>query len=136
MTTIASLHAAWERASGTTLKLKVWERGIDSFIKAGFTEADVICVFKYARRENARFTSNIQGFTITPFKVFDFEYRWFDSLLSQARASERNRRPKPTECERTLATYKQVVEPEMGDKRVVGVGVHVSTLFKNNPGNQ
>lgn len=136
MTTIASLHAAWELASKTTLKLKVWERGIASFIEAGFTEDDVRCVFAYARRENAKFTSAIQGFTITPFKVFDFEYRWFDSLLSQARASERNRRPAPTERDKVIALREKPVEPETADLRINGVGRHVSELFVKKIPNQ
>lgn len=130
MTTIASLHAAWESASGTTLKLKIWERGIDHFIQAGFTEADIVCVFKYARRENARFTGSIQGFTITPFKVFDFEYRWFDSLLSQARAGERNRRPSPTPKEQVMVLRDPLLATEEADPRIKGNGRHLSDVLK------
>lgn len=130
MTAIEALHAAWEKASGTTLKLRIWERGIADFIEAGFTCEDIQIVFRYARRENAKFTSAIQGFTITPFKVFDFEYRWFDSLLSQARASERNRRPPPTEKEKVVALRERVVEPETADPRINGTGRHLSDVLK------
>lgn len=131
MTTIATLHAAWERASRTTLKIKVWERAIAHFIEAGFTEEDVLCVFKYSRRENAKFTSSIQGFTITPFKVFDFEYRWFDSLLSQARASERNHRPPPTAKEQAIQLREKVIEPETADPRINGNGRHLGDIIKH-----
>lgn len=131
MTTITELHNEWERASGQTLRIKVWERAFADFIAHGYTCEDIAVCFRYARRENARFTSNIQGFTITPFKVFDFEYRWFDSLLSQARTSERNRRPKPTERERIIAAREMVVEPEMGDSRINGVGMHLKDVLKS-----
>lgn len=131
LTTIASLHAAWEKASGTILKIKIWERAIASFIEAGYTEADVEICFRYAHRENAKFTSAIQGFTITPFKVFDFEYRWFDSLLSQARASERNRRPAPTPKEVVISLREKPVDLETADPRINGNGRHLRDVLKN-----
>lgn len=129
MNTVEQIHAAWEKASGQPIRIKVWERAFHDFAEKGFTPEDIACVFAYARRENAKFTSGIK-FTITPFKVFDFEYRYFDSLLSQARASERNHRPRLTEKDKVIALRERVVEPEANDPRINGTGRHFKDILK------
>lgn len=133
MTTIAQIHQAWETASGQTIKPRIWERAFSDFIAHGYTCEDIAVCFRYAKRENARFTQGT-GFTITPFKVFDFEYRWFDSLLSQARASERNRRPAPTPKEAVVQLREKVINPESVPGN--GAGRHVSEIFHKNITNQ
>ena len=101
MTPIESIHACYCSCSGLSVNLMVHSRAIVDFLAHGFTEDDLRCVLLHLKRENARM--NGAAYSLRIDRLLDFEYRRFDSLLSEARAQQRNRVVR-TPAERVLAT--------------------------------
>lgn len=100
---IAQLHAVWNSATGQSLPLILFdyerEHGYYQFIKAGFTDRDIVTVVRYLQRkikertrmEGALRWSNCIG-NITRFA----------EDLAMCKAEERNRKPAPTPLQRVL----------------------------------
>jgi hypothetical protein len=100
---IEKLHRAYTETTGLQCNLRVHERAFADFLAHGFTTDDLICVLKYLMRENQRMAG--AKFTLRLDRLMDYEYRHFDSLLSEARAGQRNR-VKPAPKAETLKSWR------------------------------
>lgn len=105
---VESVHACYCSCSGLSVNLRVHERAIVDFLAHGFTEDDLRMVLLHLKRENGRMSGASYSLRID--RLLDFEYRRFDSLLSEARAQHRNRVVR-TPAERVLATRTGGVMP-------------------------
>jgi hypothetical protein len=100
---IASLHAMWNCATQQSLPLILFdyqrEWGYHQFIKAGFTEQDILTVVRYLQRKIKEGT-RLEGALRWSNCIGDITR--FAEDLSFARAEERNRKPAPAPRERAL----------------------------------
>lgn len=125
MSPIELLQSAWNKASGQVLHPALTERIFYEASKAGITPDDIRCTVEYLMRFNKR--SDGAKFRINAFKVLsDLEH--FASVLAEARGSERNRRPAPTEREKVLESFRPTVDPESVPN--TSTGHHISQLFR------
>lgn len=118
---ISALHAAWCAASGQSaadVKIRLTERIWWELHRAEITPDDVRCVVDYLIRANRK---NVGGpqFRITVTRICG-DVENFASLLGEARAAERNRRPPPTPREKVEALRERPVDPEEARARVTG----------------
>lgn len=110
-----SIHAAFIDATKPVREPRyaTWERAYYDFIEAGYTSDDIYTVASFIRRDNSRNgRSQGEGWTMTLAKVFDYNRTWFDSILTQASADKRNRRPAPTPKDKVIQLREQVIDPE------------------------
>ena len=112
---LEALHASYCALTGTESKFKVWERRWFEFWQNGFTQSDLECVLKWLMRENRR---NDYKRSLSLLKLLDLEH--FDAYLSEARAIERNFKPKPAAV-RTLEAFRGREEIEV-DRAAKTVG--------------
>ena len=89
MTPIEQLHACYQQVTGLEVRLMVWDRAFVDFLATGYTVEDLKLVLEHLMRENKRM--NGARFSLRLNSLLDFEYMRFDSLLSEARAVQRNR---------------------------------------------
>jgi len=123
---ISDLHELWCSLTQQELHKKSTERLFWQFNNDGFTADDLRCVVTYMQRCNA----NGQHYKIQAHKVLgDLEV--FASVLADAKAKARNRRPPPTEKEKVVALRERVVEPETADPRINGTGRHLGDIIKH-----
>ena len=112
---ILSLSAAWGRVSGQVVNARLTERIWWELARAGITADDIACVVDFLLRKNRKHAGGPQ-FSINVLKVCgDLEN--FATLLAEARAQERNRRPAPTPRDTVLAQQRPVVDPEAARAR-------------------
>lgn len=125
MKIISDLHELWCSLTQQELHKKSTERLFWQFNNEGFSPDDLRCVVGYMQRCN----TNGQHYKIQAHKVLgDLEV--FASVLADAKAKARNRRPPPTEKEKVVALRERVVEPETADPRINGTGRHLSDVLK------
>lgn len=86
---ISDLHSCYCEVSGLSINARVHERAFQDFLSSGFTVDDMRLVLTHLKRENKRM--NGAAFSLRIDKLLDFEYRRFDSILSEAKAKNRNR---------------------------------------------
>jgi hypothetical protein len=103
MSTIEQAHKCYCDLTGLVINLRVHERVISDFLEHGFTVEDLELVLRHLKRENARMSGAAYSLRID--KLLDFEYRRFDSLLSEARAHKRNRVVR-TPADRVMAQFR------------------------------
>lgn len=101
MTTIEELHACYCQMTHLEIRLPVWERAFNDFLAHGFTCADLQLVLGHIQRENRRM--NGARFSLRLNTLLDYQYERFDSLLSEAKAMQRNRVQR-TPAEKVLAS--------------------------------
>lgn len=84
---IQELHDLYCSITKRSVRRVIHERVYSDFLEKGFTSDDLRVVLEYLLSENRK------GAKWSTFhdKIFDFEYRHFDSILSEARARQRNR---------------------------------------------
>ena len=110
-----SIHKAFLDATKPVRepRFATWERAYYDFIEAGYTSDDIYTVASFIRRDNQRNNRRAgEGWQMTSAKVFDFDYRWFDSLLTTATADKRNRRPMPTPKDKVIQLREHVIDPD------------------------
>jgi hypothetical protein len=90
MTAIESCHQCYCQMTHMEIRLPIWERAFSDFLEHGFTVEDLQMVLGYLMRENRRM--NGAKFSLRLNTLLDFEYRRFDSFLSEAKAIQRNKR--------------------------------------------
>jgi hypothetical protein len=103
MTPIEAIHQTYEQITGLSIKLPVHERAIGDFLAHGFTQEEFALVLRHLVRENKRM--NGAAYSLRIDRLIDYEYRRLDSLLSEAKALERNR-PKQSPAENVLAQFR------------------------------
>lgn len=109
MKALQDLHTAWENASAQTVNFKATERIFYAAHMMDFTPDDVTIAVKHLIRFNNR--SDNAKFRINVFKILgDLEY--FASLVAEARAVDKNRRPAPTPKQVVQSQREQIVDPE------------------------
>lgn len=108
MTPIEQLHQAYCAETGNQPTLTVWERAYFDFLKH-FTVEDLRLVCQFVKAKNRKM--NGATYSVAPKKLFDFEYLHFDSLLSEAKAWNRNK-PKPTTPQQSVLN---ALRPKIGD---------------------
>lgn len=118
------IHAAFSEEIGAEPKFKVHERAYFDFIATGYTADDVRLVIRHIKSENKKMNGAEHSLRVD--RLLDFDYRRFDSLLTQAKAIRRNRIKPASEKEKTLTAWRGC-EPVGGN----GNGRHVSEIFKN-----
>lgn len=87
--TIESVHTCYCQMTGLQVNQRVHERAYADFLAAGYTVADLELVLGHIKRENRRMAG--ASFSLRLDRLLDFDYRHFDSILSEARALQRNR---------------------------------------------
>jgi len=102
-----SVHAMFCQETKTEPTYRVHERSYYDFQAYRFTAEDLKLVIRHLQRENR--AMNGARYSLRVDKLLDFEYRHFDSLLSEARAKERNRHKIKTAAEKTLQQFRPVV---------------------------
>lgn len=105
-----SLHADYCRLTSGTAKFAIWEQAWYRFEKAGFTQDDLRCYIQHLQRENRRMNS--AAYSLALHKFLDDEFKYFDSMLSVARAYERNRRKPMTPVQQVKQEWHPTVDPE------------------------
>ena len=133
LTPIETLHATWCREASHNpqeplrVNIRVWERAYADFLSKGYTEEDLAVVIRHVKYVNKK---EDKKFSLRQNKFFDFEYMHFDSLLQEAQARNRNRRPAPTEKEKAIESLRPVVDPEQASTIGISAGRHISELFR------
>lgn len=131
---MAALHAVWNLATGQNLPLILFdyerEHGYHQFIKAGFTEADILTVVRYLQRKIKEGT-RLEG-----------ALRWSNCIgnitrfaedLAMCKAEERNRKPAPTPLQRVMEQARPTavqVKPEDAQITAKPVGELIANLRK------
>ncbi len=116
------IHAAFSEELGAEPKFRVHERAYCDFISTGYTAADVRLVIRHIKSENKKMNGAAHSLRVD--RLLDFDYRRFDSLLTQAKAIHRNRIPPPTPKEATIQAFRGgTVEVSNGKPR------HISEVF-------
>jgi hypothetical protein len=131
LTPIEVLHATWCREASPTkeplpVNLRTWERAYADFLEHGYTAEDLTLVLRHMKYLNR---TRDQRFSLRQNLIFDFEYMRFDSLLQEAKATNRNKRPAPSEREKALEALRPTVDPETSTGTTAGA--HVSALVKH-----
>ena len=96
---LKAYHQKYCDLTGTSPKFNLWLRSWYEFQKAGFDVSDLECVLKWIARENRK--NDFQR-SNSLMKLIGGDLTQFDSLLCEARATERNRK--------VVSPQKQVVE--------------------------
>jgi len=115
---ITALHAAWCEASGqlpADVKLRLTERIWYELARAEVTPDDIRSVVAHLLRANRKNAGGPQ-FRIAVHRVCG-DVENFSSILGEARATERNRRPPPTARETVLAQARPVTDHEAARAR-------------------
>lgn len=131
---ITYLHTAWNGATGQDLRLRMFdyerEYGYQQFIKAGFTDKDMLTVVTYLQREIKK-GNRLPG-----------ALRWsncignltrFEEDLSMARAEHRNAKPQPTAKQRVLQQARPTIvpmTPEQSQNTAQPISVYIEALRK------
>lgn len=117
---LQSLHATYCSMTGRHVTYRIHESVFADFIKKGFTEHDLRIVLAHLLSENRRMRG--ARYSLALDKLLDWEYRHFDSLLSEAKAKYRNHR-KPTPRDKALAAYMKPVDPELAPQPLMARSV-------------
>ena len=107
---LQAIHSVYCIESGMSPTYAVQERAYHDFLSKGFTVDDLRLVLRHLKRENQRM--NGASYSLRVDRIFDFDYRRFDAFLSEARATNRNRRPAPTAKDNVIQLRERVVNPE------------------------
>lgn len=107
------IHSAFFEESGAEPNYRVHERAYHDFISTGYTVADLRLVMQHIKSENKKMNGAKHSLRLD--RLLDFDYRRFDSLLTEAKAIRRNRIPKPTEKEKTLTAWRGCEPVKNGD---------------------
>ena len=103
---LKAYHQKYCDLTGTQPKFNLWLRSWYEFQKAGFDVSDLECVLKWIARENRK--NDFQR-SNSLMKLIGGDLTQFDSLLCEARATERNRREPRTaaraDCPGTARQY-------------------------------
>jgi hypothetical protein len=111
---ITALHAAWCESSGQLpedVKLRLTERIWYELARAEVTPQDIRSVVAHLLRQNRKNAGGGRQFRINVSRVCG-DVENFSSILGEARAVERNRRPPATPRETVLAQQRPVADPE------------------------
>lgn len=127
MNDIPSLHAAWCSASGQELNPRATERIFFELAKMDFTADDVRIAVTHLMAFNRK--SGGAKFRINAFKVLG-DPETFASLVAEARAAQRNKRPAPTEKDKIIQLRERVVDAEQSSTMTQNNGHHVSEFLR------
>lgn len=108
---LQSLHLTFCNISGYSPKYEIYEQSWHDYVRKGFTESDLRCVLLFLKRENRRLHGTC-AYSLRLGKFLDFQYHHFSDILSEARAKERNHRPRPTARDRVLSLYLKEADAE------------------------
>lgn len=106
-----AIHDCYVAMTGKCVKYSVHEAVYHHFTQKGFTCDDLRLVLEYLASENRRMRG--AQYSTRHDKLFDWDFQHFDSLLSEAKARYRNRRPKLTGKAKVLAQYERKVNSEL-----------------------
>lgn len=126
MDSIETLHQSWQTHTQQKIHIRACERLLFDLAQTDVTADDVRCVVQYLQRLNK--TSDFK-FQIQFHRVMELER--FHSLLGEARAKERNRRPAPTPKEQVQQQYAQVLDPEQTSTMTQQPMRHISEVVKH-----
>src|SRR6185295_4995290 len=101
------LHDIYVEMTGKCANYSINEAVYHDFIKKGFTCNDLRIVLAYLARENRRMRGAQYSTRLD--LLMDWEYRRFDSLLSEAKAHHRNRCSPKTARESVLNSFRPVL---------------------------
>lgn len=133
LTAIELLHATWCREASRDPKeplrgnIMTWERAYADFLARGYTAEDLMLVIRHIKYVNKK---EGKSFSLRQNLIFDFEYMRFDSLLQEAAATNRNKRPAPSEKQKALETLRPVVDAEQTSTQGISAGHHIREIFK------
>lgn len=127
--TITDLHACYCRMTGLEVKQAIHERAWFDFIAKGFTGDDLRCVLEYLLAQNRTMKGEAR-FSLRLNRLLDFTYEHFDSILAEARAKEKNRRPKRTAASQALSEFRGRPEPEAAGRPPMTAGEILRKVLK------
>lgn len=117
------IHAAFMEETGAEPNFKVHERAYHDFVATGYTADDLRLVMRHLKAENKRMNGAKHSLRLD--RLLDFDYRRFDSLLTEAKSIRRNRlKPTPPRDE-VLAAWRGVKPEGNGNCRSINEFIKV-----------
>lgn len=123
---VDELHKVWCMETGQTANQRIWERAYVDFLQH-YTADDLRLVLQHIKSLNKKSDAK---FSLRLNKFFDFEYMHFDALLSEAKATKRNRRPAPDAKTAALSELRPVVDVEQASTISLNAGHHISEFIR------
>lgn len=117
-TNLQSILDAHFKLTGRESKLPIYEHALFDFVRAGFTDEDMVAVITFLIRENKR---NHFQYSLKLGHLINDHMR-FNDLLQEAKARDRNRRPALSQKEIAL----RQLRPTTGEDTVTGTGAALS----------
>jgi hypothetical protein len=124
---LQTYHDCFCKCTGHELNFQVQSRRWFEFQKAGYTVEDLRITLEHLKASNRK---NDFKYSLKIHNVIG-DLEKFDSICGEAKAIERNRRPKPTNREAVLQSF----SPTIGETKGSGNMRHVNEIFVKPPMN-